>query len=60
MDQNKSIRSRLIDLKPGNQILFVEGRENTIRNTACVVGGLTGKKFTCRKVDNGIMVYRYE
>ena len=49
MLENKSIRSRLMALRPGGSIRFVDAKENTIRNTACVIGSLSGKKFRVRK-----------
>ena len=60
MLENKSIRSRLMALRPGGSIRFVDAKENTIRNTACVIGSLSGKKFRVRKNGENIMVYRYD
>lgn len=61
MVQNKSIRSRLLDLQPGGRLNFEGVKEATIRNTACIIGKLQGKKFKVRKDSpEKIMVYRYE
>ena len=61
MVQNKSIRSRLLSLRLGGRLYFEGAKENTVRNTACIIGGLQGKKFKVRKdSENVIMVYRYE
>lgn len=62
MSQTKSIRSRIIDLKPGGRILFIGEKERTIRNTASVIATLSGKRFSVRKgrESNTFMVYRYE
>jgi hypothetical protein len=60
MVKAKSIRSRLMTLQPGGSIRFVDAKENTIRNTACVIGSLSGKKFKVTKKENLISVYRYE
>lgn len=58
--KSKSIRGRLIALQPGGRLLFQGANENTVRNTASIIAGLTGKKFRVRKTDNTITVYRYE
>lgn len=47
-------------LQPGGSIRFMDAKENTIRNTACVIGSLSGKKFKVTKKENLISVYRYE
>lgn len=60
MMKNKSIRSRLLAMQSGKRVLFTEGHEGTIRNTASIIGSLSGRRYTCRKTDKGIMVYRYE
>ena len=61
MVENKSIRSRLIALQPGGRLTFLGEKESTIRNMACVIGSLQGKKFKVRKYSQEkIMVYRYE
>ena len=62
MLQTKSIRSRIIALKPGGRILFVGEKERTIRNTASIIAGLSGKRFSVKKgkESNTFMVYRYE
>lgn len=60
MIQTKSIRSRLLALQPGGRLMFQGAKENTIRNTACVIGSLSGRKFRVTKKADGISVYRYE
>ena len=57
---NKSIRSRLIALQPGGRLMFPVSKENTIRSTASIIAGLSGKRFRVKKSESNIMVYRYE
>lgn len=60
MIQTKSIRSRLLALQPGGCLRFQDAKENTIRNTACIIGSLSGRKYKVTKKNNIIAVYRYE
>lgn len=60
MVKAKSIRSRLLALQPGGCLRFIDAKENTIRNTACIIGSLSGRKFKVNKKAEYIAVYRYE
>ena len=60
MNNSKSIRSRLMALQPGGCLRFQGVKENTLRNTACIIGSLSGKRFKVSKKDDVFSVYRYE
>lgn len=60
MEIAKSIRSQILDLKPRGCLRFRGAKENTIRNTACIIGGLAGRKYKVTKKNDVISVYRYE